>query len=182
MADLLSTVRALVAPVLHRVKLLAQRAVVRSSDDARKAQTLDLAVLSRESLSRVERFAHFGLTSRPPAGAEVLVLSLGGNRDHPVVVADEDRRHRPVGQLAEGETCLYATGGVRIFLRADGTVEVLASGGVTISGSLDVGGDVVSAGELADALGTLDALRQAYNMHVHSDPQGGSTGPPVPTA
>jgi phage baseplate assembly protein V len=167
--------RAMVGPVLHRVKLLAQRAVVRGSRDSSKAATLDLAVLARETLRGVERFAHFGLTSRPSPGAEVVVLCLGGNRDHPIVVADEDRRHRPAGQLAEGETCLYAQGGARIFLRADGSVEIVAPGDVSVTGSLD------ASGELADALGTLDALRQAYNVHVHSDPQGGSTGPPTPT-
>ena len=172
---MLSALRSLVSPVLNRVKLLAQRAVVRGSGDGTKAATLDLAVLSKETLSGVERFAHFGLTTRPPDGAEAVVLCLGGNRDHPVVVADEDRRHRPVGALAKGETCLYAQGGARIFLRANGSVEIVAPGDVLVTGNL------VASGDLEDALGTLDALRQAYNVHVHANPEGGNVGPPVPT-
>jgi len=185
--DVLGAVRALVAPVLTRVKLLAQRAVVRASDDAPRAATLSLAVLAREQLARVERFAHYGFTSRPPTGSEAIVLCLGGNRDHPVVVADEDRRERPAGGLAEGEVCVYAAGGARVYLRADGSVEIVAPGGVLVSGDVEVDGDlgvsgnVTAAGDVADGVGTLAALRSAYNVHVHSDPQGGSTGPPVPT-
>lgn len=187
MADLFAIARRLIEPVLHRVKLLAQRGVVRSSDDGTKALELEIAVLARESLRGVERFAHFGLTSRPPIGAEVVVLALGGNRDHPIVVADEDRRARPVGTLEEGEVCIYAQGPSRITLRADGSIEVEASGGLSISADVEVAGDLDASGNLAagadvsDAVGTLAALRNAYNVHTHTDPQGGVTGPPVPT-
>lgn len=178
---MVSVCRRLIEPVLHRVKLLAQRGVVRASNDATKAQTLEVAVLARETLQEVERFAHFGLTTRPPIGAEVIVLCLGGGRDHPVVVADEDRRARPAGELAEGETCIYATGGARIVLRADGSVEVEAAGDLKVTGKLSVTGDMEASGNVKDLVGTLAALRSAYNVHVHSDPQGGTTGPPVPT-
>lgn len=181
MADLLATIRALVAPVLNRVKVLAQRSVVRASDDERRAMTLDLSVMAGESLATVERFAHYGFTSRPKPGAEAVVLCLGGSRDHPLVVADEDRRERPGGELAAGEVCVYAAGGARVFLRADGSVEVVAPGGASVSVDLDVGGNVTAGADVSDAVGTLAALRSAYNVHTHPDPQGGSTGPPVPT-
>lgn len=174
--DVVAVVRRLVEPVLHRVKLLAQRGVVRASNDGTKALSLELAVLSKETLREVERFAHFGLTSRPPAGAEVVVLCLGGGRDHPVVVADEDRRERPTGVLGAGETCIYATGGARIVLRANGSVEITAAGDLKVTGNVDATGNV------KDSIGTLAAFRTAYNSHTHSDPQGGTTGPPVPTA
>lgn len=189
MAGVVATVRALVAPMLARVKTLAQRGVLRSSDDTKKAQELVVAVLAGETLSRVERFAHFGLISRAPAGAEVIVLCLGGNRDHPVVVSEEDRRTRPTGDLAEGEAGLYSVGGgavrARITLRADGSIEleapgaVVVTGDVHVSGNLDAGADLTAGGDVADSAGTLAALRAAYNAHTHSDPQGGSTGPPV---
>jgi phage baseplate assembly protein V len=190
-ANLLQTVRALVRPVLDRVKTLAQRGVLRSSNDQKKAQELVVAVLAGETLSRVERLAHFGFLSRAPAGAEVVVLCLGGNRDHPVVVAEEDRRTRPLG-LAEGEAGLYSVGGgtlkARITLRADGSVEVLAPGKVKVTGDVEVTGKLTTTANLEaganvkDSVGTLAAFRTAYNSHTHSDPQGGTTGPPVPTA
>lgn len=191
MASFQALVRSLVRPALDRVKTLAQRGVVRSSDDEKKAQTLVVAVLAGETLSRVERLAHFGFLSRPPAGAEVVILCLGGNRDHPVVISEEDRRVRPSGDLAEGESGLYSSSGssvqARITLRADGSVEIEAPGGVAVtgdleaSGDLEAGGNVTAGADVADAVGTLAALRSAYNVHTHSDPQGGSTGPPVPT-
>lgn len=177
----MGTLATLVGAALHRVKNLARRGVVRSSDDAHKALELEVAILAKETSRGVERFAHYGFTSRPKAGAEVVVISIGGERAHPIVVADEDRRERPTGALADGEVAIYAAGGARVFLRADGSVEIEAPGGVRINGGVEVTGDLEASGDLADAIGTLDALRQAYNVHVHADPQGGTTGPPVPT-
>lgn len=167
--------------LVWRVKSLALRCLVRSSDDARRALELSVDVLSGESLSRVERFAHYGFTSRPRPGAEAVVLCLGGNRDHPVVIAEEDRTQRPVGTLAEGEVLVYAAGGARVHLKADGSVVVTAPAGAVVDGDLEVTGDVTAGGDVSDALGKLSGLRAHYNVHVHTDPQGGSTGPPLPT-
>ena len=53
-----------------------------------------------------ERMQLYGITSHPLKGADVLVLSVGGVRQHPVVLID-DRRNR-VKDLEEGEVCLYS--------------------------------------------------------------------------
>lgn len=40
--------------------------------------------------------------------------------------------------------------------------------------------NVESQTEVKDAVGTMSTMRSQYNGHTHSDPQGGSVGPPSP--
>jgi phage gp45-like len=169
-------IRRLLDPLAARVRALAARGVVRLSDDQQRAQELQVSALAGEVLSKVERFGEFGFVSRPPAGTEVLLISLGGDRGHTIAVATENRDVRPQG-LAEGEAGIYAAAGgsvvARITLRADGTVEITAPS-VTISGDLVVQGDV------SDSVGSLQEFRDAYNAHTHGE-TGGTTSPPTPT-
>lgn len=171
----------MLAPLVARVRLVVGRAVLRAVDEARKVRELQLTALPGETMGSVEHFQHFGLTSRPPLGTEVVIVCAAGARDHALAIADEHRASRPAGVLAVGEVMLYAQGGARVHVKNDGSVVVTAPAGVQVSANLDAGGDITAGGQVADLLGTLDALRQAYNVHVHPDPQGGSTGPPVPT-
>jgi len=171
--------RRLLEPVAARVRALASRGVVALSDDSRRAQELQITALAGETL-QAERFGEFGFVSRPPAGAEVLVVCIGGDRGHAIVVATEDRASRPQG-LAVGEAGLYAASGgsvvARLTIRASGVVEVEASElRILGSGSLAAGGDV------SDAVGSLAQLRDAYNSHTHAVTTApGTTSTPTPT-
>lgn len=108
-----------------RAKLtgMVARAVVRSIQDGAKLQELELEVLAGEKVRRAERFQQYGLTSVPFPGAECVVVFAQGNRDHPLVVALEDRADRPTG-LAPGEVMLYARNGARVHLKQDGTLRL----------------------------------------------------------
>lgn len=101
--------------IARRVSLLVSRGVVQRVDDAKTCQTLQVSLLADELRDDVERFEAYGVTSHPLVGAEVIFLSVGGNRSHGVVVAVSDRRSRPTG-LAEGDVCLYTTNGERVYL------------------------------------------------------------------
>lgn len=173
--------RRMLEPLAARVRLVVARAVVRALDETRKVRTVQLSVLAGETMGSVEHFQHFGLTSRPPLGTEAVIVCVGGSRDHAIAIAEEHRGTRPTGLLAPGEVLVYAQGGSRVHLKADGSVVVTAAAGLEVSDDIDAGGNVSAGGDVADATGTLAALRNAYNVHVHSDPQGGSTGPPTPT-
>jgi len=168
-------------PLASRVRLIVARAVLRALEEGRKVRTLQLAVLKGETMGSVEHFQHFGFSSRPPLGTEVVIVCAGGSRDHAIAIADEHRPSRPAGLLASGEVVVYAEGGARVHVKADGSVVITAAGGVEVSADLDAAGNVSAGGDVADGIGTLSALRAAYNIHVHADPQGGTTGPPVPT-
>lgn len=98
------------------------RAVLSAIDDDTKAQSLKLVTLADEAREDVERFQEYGFTSVPEADAEAVVLYVGGNRAHPLVVATEDRRYRPTG-LATGEVAIYtSTDGIRFHAKANGHV------------------------------------------------------------
>lgn len=104
--DLIRAVERLVAPLWRRTLLMVGRAVLRVVDDEAKLQAVQVEGLAGEVLDRAERFQGYGLSSHPHPGAECVLLAVGGQRQHPIVVAIDDRRHRPTG-LAAGEVCLY---------------------------------------------------------------------------
>lgn len=97
----------MIAALARRLRLLIGRAVITAIRDELKMQELQLTALDGETLDNVERFEEYGLTSRPLAGAEAVIAAVAGVRDHAVVVALGDRRHRPRGVLGAGDVALY---------------------------------------------------------------------------
>ncbi len=140
----------LLAPITRRIMLCIGRGVVRQVDDAPDLQRVQVSLLAEEDRDQVERIQSYGLTSVPVPGAEAVVVSVAGNRDHPVAVAVDDRRFRPRG-LQPGEVCLYARWGQRITLLADGALRIEAAsielvGPVAVTGNVNVSGDVTAGG------------------------------------
>ena len=81
-------------PIRRRLAHLVARAVVTLVNDATKMQTLQLGLLADEALDGAEHWQPYGFTYKPHAGAEALVLAVGGHRAHSVVIACADRRYR----------------------------------------------------------------------------------------
>lgn len=108
------------------------RSVVRLIDDAKALQTLQVEALAGETRDRVERFQQYGFTAHPLAGAEAILLSLGGNRDHAVAIAVDDRRHRKNG-LAPGEVALYTDEGDFIHFKRGRLIDVVAGTKVKVT-------------------------------------------------
>lgn len=102
-------------PLIMRVRLMVAKGVVELVNDSLKAQSLQVSLLADETKDDVERFQEYGFTSTPFVGAEVLFLSVGGNRSHGVAVCVTDRRHRPK-DLTEGDVCLFTDKGERVYL------------------------------------------------------------------
>lgn len=125
LADLTKLLR----PLRNALANMVARAVVQLVNDAGGIQIMQLSVLEGETREGVERFQEYGFTSAPRAGAEAVVLFVGGRRDHGLVVAVDDRRYRVKG-LADGEVALYNDAGARVHLKADGTIEAGAGGTV----------------------------------------------------
>lgn len=118
--------RMLLRPIETRIANAIARAVVERVDDSKTLQSLQLGVLDGEAVEDGERFQDYGLTSKPTAGAEALVLFPNGDRSVPLVVKVDDRRYRLTG-LADGEVALYSEHGQRLHLKADGSVEVVGT-------------------------------------------------------
>ena len=147
--------------------LMIGRAVLSLVDDARKLQVVQVQALAPETLDGVERFQQYGMTSHPHPGAECVVLAVGGMRQHPIVIAVDDRRYRVTG-LEGGEVCIYTDedgsggGPHRVTLKRGRSVHVEAAAVEISSTSLTHNG--VNVG----------------HTHVHSGvtPGAGTTGAP----
>ncbi|MBI1321343.1 MAG: phage baseplate assembly protein V [Candidatus Hydrogenedens sp.] len=148
----------------QRVRLALARAVLNLVDDTTPLQTLQVGLLAEETRGYVEYFHPYGLTTHPVPGAEVAMLFLAGNRDHPVAVAVADRRSRVTG-LKEGEVCLYSKWLQRLSYDELGQVELVTAHGQRIllgeGGQVDIttasGSRVVmdGAGDVAITAGTV---------------------------
>lgn len=182
-------VEKLVAPLSRRVRLMVSRGILRLVDDATKLQLVQVALLADEVRGNVERFQEYGFTSHPHSGAEAMVVSVGGSRDHCVVIAIDDRRYR-LANLAAGEVALYDDLGQSVVLKRTGVevtsptritatapqVDIVASTKVTVStpllevtGNITAGGNITAAGNVADTAGakTMAGMRTTYNTHIH---------------
>lgn len=123
-------INALLAPIRRRLDNLVARSVVSRVDDSKKLQLLQLAVLDGETREGCERVQQYGFTSVPlpgdGAGApEAVVVFVGGFRDHPLVVAVDDRRWRKK-DLQPGESALYSDEGDYVALTRGRIAELLA--------------------------------------------------------
>lgn len=106
--------------MLARLRGMVARGVVGVVNDALRMQGVQVQVQAG-NVRNAERFQNYGLTSVPHAGAEGVVLSVGGSSDHCVVVCVDDRRYRLTG-LADGEVALHDDLGQRVHLTRAGMV------------------------------------------------------------
>ena len=102
---------------------IISRGVLNGSNDGKKWQAGQITLLDGETVEGAERAQQYGITSHPHAGAEVIVVHVGGDRSHPVILACDDRRYRVQG-LAGGEVCLYTDEGDKILLKRGNEIEV----------------------------------------------------------
>ncbi|MCW8918904.1 MAG: phage baseplate assembly protein V [Gammaproteobacteria bacterium] len=124
-------ISAALRPIRTRLRQVITRAVVVLVDDALKMQALQIRGLDGEPLDNVEHWQPYGFTCHPHEGAEALVLSVGADRSHPVVVAVGDRRYR-LKDMAGGEVAVYTdedqNSGHRIHLKRGKEIHLISGG------------------------------------------------------
>lgn len=142
-------------------------------------------------VSSTRRMTEFGFSSGLPAGSDVLILSLGGDRSSQVIIASNHGSSR-YGNLEPGETVIYDAQGKSILLGlekltvdcAGQDIEVINAAIATVEATekvhlktqlLECTGDIVDNCESNQV--SLKALREAYNTHGHEvkNVQGGSS-------
>lgn len=173
----------------RRVLLAIGWGRVTFSDDSQSAQLLQVKLNDAETRDNTPRLAEFGLTSRPPAGADVVLVFMGGDRSKGIVIATGDQASRP-RNLVIGETMLYDLWGKSIHLTESGGIIVEAGGApvtvnnattVTVHAStrvvldtpqLSVTGDIVAGGNITDHVRSMAADRALYNVHNHGSGPG----------
>lgn len=127
------------------------------------------------------RMADFGFSSGLPAGSDVVIAFIGGDRSSPVVIASNHQGYRRTG-LKSGETAIYNQWAMEVLLTENGVfidakgkdVEVNNATNVTINASegvlaktpvLKCTGDIIDNCESNTR--TLKELREAHNDHDH---------------
>lgn len=115
----------LLNPVRRRIENLISRAVLAAVDDTKKLQLLQVTVLDSETRDFVERFQEYGFTSVPLPGAEAVLLSVGGHRDHLLVIGVDDRSLRKTS-LQPGEAAMYNHQGAYLLVKTGPALEANA--------------------------------------------------------
>lgn len=132
-----------------------------------------------------ELFQHYGFSSAPLAGAEYVVIPMGGSTNHSIVIASEDGRYRL--QLKDGEVSLYTDEGDYVHMKRGRMIEVVTDDLVfkvknkvrfetpivEMSGDQHVVGSIKADGDVTDHTRSMQAGREIYNAHNHG-------GGPVP--
>lgn len=171
-------VRAL-EPIVSRLQMMITKVIVDSVQDSKNIQLVKISGLEGEVMDNVERLQNYGFTSNPPKDSEGLIVCIGGNKDHPVLIAVDNGTSRKMG-LSTGEVAFYQANGSFVILKNNGDIQLVPK-----SGKIDIVGDTVSSGDVIDKNGSLDDLRTQFNSfadptsgHIHTTPSGPS-GPPV---
>lgn len=162
-----------IAPLKNRVANMVARAVLGTVDDSKKLQIVQLEMLEGETRDDIERFQNYGFSSRPEAGAEAVVLFVGGRRDHGLAIAAEDRRYRFVN-LTAGEVVVYNRFGASIVMKANGDIQVTPKPGqkLKVAGDVDVTGTLTAS---TDVVGGGKSLK----THTHAVAGANAGGPVV---
>lgn len=180
---MLEAIEKMTAGIKQRGLLMVGRCIMRAISDTKAVQLVQIQVLADETQDDVERIQQYGFTSVPLPGAEGVAVFVGGNRDHGLVIACEDRRYRIKG-LEGGEVALYDDQGQFVHFKRDGLLHMKANIKVLIevpdmelAGDLKVNGQIIgdqnitAAGNVADQGGTktMAGMRAAYNSHAGHD-------------
>lgn len=116
--DIVRAVNKLMRPIKNRLFLAIGRGILLAAKDDGKIQTIQATFLADETKDQVESMAHFGFSSNPPNGSDIVAVSVGANRDHMIVIASESREKR-FKNLAIGDSVLYNANGKFLHLKGD---------------------------------------------------------------
>ena len=129
--------------IARRAMNMIVRGIVTLVDDSKKMQSVQVETLDSELSDEAERFQQYAFSSVPFEEAEAIVLFPAGTRSHAVVIAVDDRRHRPT-DLEPGESVQYDDQGQFIRIYRD-RIEINSPMKVIVnSPSVEVNGDAVT--------------------------------------
>ena len=112
-------------PWKNRILLTIGRGILLATKDSGNIQNVQITLLADEVKDQVESMGHFGFTSRPPGKSDVITVSVGGNRDHVVVIASESRDFR-FKNINDGDSAIYNKNGKYVHIKGN-NIEALVS-------------------------------------------------------
>lgn len=121
--DIVKVFRKLIAPLQRKVLLTIGRGVILATKDAGSIQLVQGTFLADEVKNDVEKMHHFGFSSHAPKNSECIMVSVGGNREHGIIIATESREYR-FKDLGEGEAVIYSKDGDHVHLKNGNIIDV----------------------------------------------------------
>lgn len=119
--DIIAIINRRIAAVLNTLRLPFRAKLTRITT-AGGVQTTQLEGMAPETLQDVELFQHYGITTVPPEGAMAIVLPLGGDTSHGIVIATEHSQYR-IQSLKPGEVAIYTDEGASVILKKGKIIE-----------------------------------------------------------
>lgn len=132
-----------ILPLKLRIANLVRAGTVKRVNDGDKGQKISPQVLKGEEPGELQTIGMFGFDSNAPEGSECLVIRIGANADHAIVISTGNRTMRP--KTESGYSTQYDKDGQTIRLKSGGIIEIdaealgvinLTQGGVAASASL----------------------------------------------
>jgi len=149
---LLNSLERWIAPWKRRILSMVGKCIIEAIRDDSDIQLSQISVLDEEVQNDIERVQEFGFTSVPPKDSEGIVLYLGGNQQHGVIIATDSSEYRLKG-LPDGATAIYNRNGDYVKL-TDDIIEVFA--------------DSVKIGKSNFKKLVNEAFQSVFNNHVHN--------------
>jgi len=146
-------------------------------------QLVQADAMAGEQLQEAELIQHYGFTSAPLNGSQMVVLPLGGKTAHGIIIATEHGSYR-FKLTAQGEVALYTDEGDHIYLKRGRVVEIdtatllvkastkvrFETPAVETTGKIDADGNVLD--NKPSNSRTMAGMRTQYNAHTHTPGPG----------
>ncbi|PCI04652.1 MAG: hypothetical protein COB78_05670 [Hyphomicrobiales bacterium] len=155
---------------------MIRRGNLKNFKDDGETQTASIEIAEGIWRDDVEVMQPYGFASHVPEdGALGVVLAIGGDEGDMVIlpIANPSKR---LGELKPGEVGFYNEHGDKAIMTAGGsldistgaTVNITTDTGVTITAVITkVVGDFVCTGDVSDKNGSMQEMRDKYNVHAH---------------
>lgn len=122
--QLRQAITVVLAPLQRRIKQLVQRSVLLRAAYSGTMRLVQVRVPGGVALAGLEHIEPFGFTSHAPEGAEAIVIALGGNSSHSIVLMLGDRRYRLA--VEQGEMAIYNQWHDCVHIKKDRTIAIKA--------------------------------------------------------
>lgn len=164
--ELAQMVNKMIEPLKRRLRLSIRRIVADVVIDSTGIQTVQASGFFND-LQTYERIQNYGFTSVPISqSAEGIAVFAGGNPEHGLIIALDDRSFRLKG-LLPGQSALYDLSGTKVICKADSTGEFFTLTELKLGNTLTVENAIKGV-----------SFQGFFNAHVHIGNLGVATSPP----
>ena len=127
---MLNQFKRLLEPILNRIILMIVKSTIIKVKEGNNQLLCNVNLGHGEKVQDVEMLQQFGFVSIPENDAQAIVLCIGGDREHPIVISTDDENKRI--QVGQGNSGMYNSSGTKITLIGN---DVTIYHGVTFGGT-----------------------------------------------